>query len=259
MIQQRPGSEGKDAEIVHRVEDPSDRGGDARRRGRADRRRRPGCSVDRQGRLHVDPNGRAVLVSARLRNDSRPSPIGAARRLKRVIRPMTVRAGARRGRTSPGRRLEWSVDEASTERALRTKEFDVRNYRTGSAHVRREELAAVAAVLDRGGWPAGTGRQHSKKVRRCAAPAARSHSTTAPPRCTSRSTTLGAGPGDEVIVADYTFPATGHAVRYTGAKPVFADVRPDIWTVDPGAVEAAIRPAHRRHHRRRRVRAARRL
>ena len=53
---------------------------------------------------------------------------------------------------------------------------------------------------------------------------------------------LGAGPGDEVVVADYTFPATGHAVRYTGAEPVFADVRPDIWTVDPEAVRAAITP-----------------
>lgn len=53
---------------------------------------------------------------------------------------------------------------------------------------------------------------------------------------------LGAGSGDEVIVGDYTFPATGHSVAWTGAKPVFADIRPDIWTVDPVAVEAAITP-----------------
>jgi perosamine synthetase len=45
-----------------------------------------------------------------------------------------------------------------------------------------------------------------------------------------------------VVAADYTFPATGHAVMMTGAKPVFADVRPDIWTVEPAAVEAAITP-----------------
>ena len=31
---------------------------------------------------------------------------------------------------------------------------------------------------------------------------------------------LGAAPGDEVIVADYTFPATGHSVAWTGATPV---------------------------------------
>ena len=53
---------------------------------------------------------------------------------------------------------------------------------------------------------------------------------------------LGAGPGDEVIVGDYTFPATGHSVLWTGATPVFADVRPDIWSMDPQAVEAAITP-----------------
>ncbi len=53
---------------------------------------------------------------------------------------------------------------------------------------------------------------------------------------------LGTGAGDEVIVGDYTFPATGHSVMWTGAKPVFADVRPDIWSADPAAVEAAITP-----------------
>ena len=51
---------------------------------------------------------------------------------------------------------------------------------------------------------------------------------------------LGLKPGDEVVVADYTFPATGHSVVYGGGKPVFADVLPDTWTVDPQAVEAAI-------------------
>jgi perosamine synthetase len=51
---------------------------------------------------------------------------------------------------------------------------------------------------------------------------------------------LGLQAGDEVVVADYTFPATGHSVVYGGGKPVFADVLPDTWTVDPQAVEAAI-------------------
>ena len=53
---------------------------------------------------------------------------------------------------------------------------------------------------------------------------------------------LGATAGDEVIVGDYTFPATGHSVAWTGAKPIFADIRSDIWSVDPAAVEAAITP-----------------
>jgi dTDP-4-amino-4,6-dideoxygalactose transaminase len=52
----------------------------------------------------------------------------------------------------------------------------------------------------------------------------------------------GVGAGDEVVVADYTFPATGHAVMHALATPVFADVRPDIWTIDVAAAEAAITP-----------------
>lgn len=43
---------------------------------------------------------------------------------------------------------------------------------------------------------------------------------------------LGIGHGDEVIVADYTYPATGHSVLYVGAKPIFCDIRPDTWTID---------------------------
>ena len=53
---------------------------------------------------------------------------------------------------------------------------------------------------------------------------------------------LGVGPGDEVLVADYTFPATGHAVLYCGAKPVFVDIDPATYNIDPAAIEARITP-----------------
>ncbi|RFS86594.1 DegT/DnrJ/EryC1/StrS aminotransferase family protein [Actinomadura spongiicola] len=53
---------------------------------------------------------------------------------------------------------------------------------------------------------------------------------------------LGVAPGDEVIVADYTFPAPAHAVRHVDATPVFADVRPDTGTIDPQAVADLITP-----------------
>lgn len=53
---------------------------------------------------------------------------------------------------------------------------------------------------------------------------------------------LGIQPGDEVIVGDYTFPATGHSVLWAGGVPVFVDVRPDIWSIDPGLIEEAITP-----------------
>jgi dTDP-4-amino-4,6-dideoxygalactose transaminase len=44
---------------------------------------------------------------------------------------------------------------------------------------------------------------------------------------------LGIGPGDEVLVSDFTFPATGHAVLYSGAKPVFVDIDPRTYNIDP--------------------------
>ncbi|WP_331753951.1 DegT/DnrJ/EryC1/StrS family aminotransferase [Streptomyces sp. NBC_00826] len=53
---------------------------------------------------------------------------------------------------------------------------------------------------------------------------------------------LGIGPGDEVIVPSFTFAATAAAVRLTGAVPVFADITPDTFCLDPDAVRAAITP-----------------
>lgn len=50
----------------------------------------------------------------------------------------------------------------------------------------------------------------------------------------------GIGSGDEVIVPSFTFAATGNAVALTGAVPVFVDIEPDSFTLDPRAVEAAI-------------------
>ena len=47
---------------------------------------------------------------------------------------------------------------------------------------------------------------------------------------------LGVGSGDEVIVPDLTFVATANAVTYTGAAPVFADVEPRTFCIDPESV-----------------------
>ncbi|MBB4425782.1 dTDP-4-amino-4,6-dideoxygalactose transaminase [Bradyrhizobium sp. CIR48] len=54
--------------------------------------------------------------------------------------------------------------------------------------------------------------------------------------------TAGVGPGDEVITVSMTFVATTAAIIYSGAKPVFVDVDPVTWTMDPGLIEAAITP-----------------
>jgi perosamine synthetase len=51
---------------------------------------------------------------------------------------------------------------------------------------------------------------------------------------------LGIGPGDEVIVPEVTWVATASAVRYTGATPIFADIDPLTWCMDPKAVEQKI-------------------
>jgi perosamine synthetase len=51
---------------------------------------------------------------------------------------------------------------------------------------------------------------------------------------------LGIGPGDEVIVPAYTFPATANVVAMAGATPVLADVDPETMNVRPQAVAAAV-------------------
>lgn len=53
------------------------------------------------------------------------------------------------------------------------------------------------------------------------------------------------GPGDEVIVPAYTFPATANAVELCGAKAVLVDVDPDTFDVDVAAVAAAVTPRTR--------------
>jgi len=53
------------------------------------------------------------------------------------------------------------------------------------------------------------------------------------------------GPGDEVIVPAYTFPATANAVELCGARAVLVDVDPDTFVVDPAAVAAAVTPRTR--------------
>ena len=51
----------------------------------------------------------------------------------------------------------------------------------------------------------------------------------------------GVGPGDEVIVQDFTFCASSHPVRYLGATPVFVDSERESWNMDPDLLEEAIK------------------
>jgi len=50
---------------------------------------------------------------------------------------------------------------------------------------------------------------------------------------------VGVGPGDEVVTVSHSFVATANAIRYCGAQPVFVDVEPDTYNIDPAGVARA--------------------
>ncbi|KAB8158918.1 aminotransferase class I/II-fold pyridoxal phosphate-dependent enzyme [Streptomyces sp. 3MP-14] len=106
------------------------------------------------------------------------------------------------------------------------------------------ELAAVAEVFA-SGWPAGQGPR-GKALEAQLAERYGVGGAVATSNCGAALhlalLALGVGPGDEVIVADFTFPAPAHAVRWVGGTPVFADVRPDTGTVDPQSVADLVTP-----------------
>jgi dTDP-4-amino-4,6-dideoxygalactose transaminase len=51
---------------------------------------------------------------------------------------------------------------------------------------------------------------------------------------------VGVGPGDEVITASHSFIATANAIRYCGANPVFVDIDPRTYNIDPQRVAEAV-------------------
>jgi dTDP-4-amino-4,6-dideoxygalactose transaminase len=120
----------------------------------------------------------------------------------------------------------------------------MRTVNLGEPSVGAAEMEAVGAVIA-SGWLSGAGPM-CRALEDELAVIVGAGSTLATANCGSALhlalLTLGVRPGDEVIVADYTFPATGHAVRWVGATPVFADVRPDTWCIDTGSVAALVTP-----------------
>ncbi|MDQ3468332.1 MAG: aminotransferase class I/II-fold pyridoxal phosphate-dependent enzyme [Actinomycetota bacterium] len=101
--------------------------------------------------------------------------------------------------------------------------------------LRGGEREAVLAAFD-SGWIAPVGPDLDAFERELAATCGTSHavglsSGTAGLHLALHA--LGVGPGDDVLVATFTFVATANAVCYTGARPVFVDCEPSSWCVDP--------------------------
>lgn len=110
--------------------------------------------------------------------------------------------------------------------------------------LRDEILAAITEVVDTGAFLKGPA------VRDLEAAVAQLCDTEHAVGCASGSDAilvalmaLGIGPGDEVIVPSFTFFATAGCVSRLGATPVFADILPDTFNIDPADVARRITPA----------------
>jgi perosamine synthetase len=55
----------------------------------------------------------------------------------------------------------------------------------------------------------------------------------------------GVGPGDEVVTVSHSYIATANSIRYCGATPVFVDIDPGTFNMDPDLIEAAVSPSTR--------------
>jgi|HubBroStandDraft_3_1064219.scaffolds.fasta_scaffold07789_2 dTDP-4-amino-4,6-dideoxygalactose transaminase len=104
-----------------------------------------------------------------------------------------------------------------------------------------EEIAAVVACL-RSGWIT-SGPVTAEFEREIAAFVGARHAL-AFSSCTGALhvclLALGVGPGDEVVVPALTWPATANMVVACGARPVFADIDPVTWNLDPRSLAAAL-------------------
>jgi perosamine synthetase len=106
-----------------------------------------------------------------------------------------------------------------------------------------EEVEAAGRVL-RSGWVT-QGPEVAAFEREFAAAVGAAHAC-AVANCTTALhlalLAVGVGPGAEVITVSHSFIATANAVRYCGATPVFVDIEPDTFNLDPARIEPALSP-----------------
>lgn len=106
-----------------------------------------------------------------------------------------------------------------------------------------EELAAVKAVLDSGYLTQGPRTAEFEELVRGVVGtryAFAASSATTGIHLALRA--VGVKPGDQVIIPDFSFPATANAVIQQDAEPVFVDIDLDTFNMDPALLEAAITP-----------------
>ena len=161
------------------------------------------------------------------------------------------RSGWQKVRAGPAVRAGGLVVRASLALIQRRRSRPSRPGRTCagrcSAH---EERRAVLGVLDRGVLSGqfapevrGLEREFAAFVGLAVLPGHQQRHRGAAPGAVG----AGVGPGDEVIVPAFSFVATAMAVLHQSAVPVFVDIEPQTFGLDPAKVEAAITPAHPGH------------
>lgn len=117
------------------------------------------------------------------------------------------------------------------------------NLRAHHEPIREEILRAVAAVLDSGEFAGGSFVEAFE--RDFATFCSTRHAIAVGSGTDALWLALvaaGVGPGDEVITVPMSFVATVEAIRFSGARPVFVDIDPETYTMDPAELEKAITP-----------------
>jgi dTDP-4-amino-4,6-dideoxygalactose transaminase len=122
--------------------------------------------------------------------------------------------------------------------------FDFLDLRAQFATIREEVLAAVTKVMESQYFI------HGPEVKQFEEEIAAKLGAKFAIGCASGTDALilallaaGIGPGDEVITTPFSFVATAGSIAYVGAKPVFVDIDPGTFNIDPAKIAAAITPS----------------
>jgi perosamine synthetase len=165
---------------------------------------------------------------------ARVSDRGEGERGKRQVPPAGILGDAEAKSAARG---SWDKDGLpARERAGGGRRADV--IRLAWPDVGAEEAQAVAEVLESGQLTMGP---KVEELERALAEACGTEHAVAVSSGTAALhlavLALGVGPGDEVLLPAYTFPATANVVALAGARPVFVDVDPETMNLDPAKLE----------------------